>query len=349
MDRNHRNGRKAKPKRLKCSTAFTGRSVSGYISAGVIWWLYGLKWLEMLLDSNSMSLKVIECSECRFLCSKFTAEIVSPRFEILLNFFFVFEAGCEQRFNDQWSSRHIERIVATFEFAEKGHTRRADFSVQELSNSEHSCLRGRHMFKRLAMFTMLHHHVNLYICNCSPWSSALSRSFECQLSVNRLSLDILKQQCLFFAAANTPKTFRGFGSPSIVRNTLTLSQVCFLFLCHIPILTIAPAKMKLYNDIMSGFRGQWQSFCIYFDRVTQAFQTQNWRVSTVKHSPQTLNTAQFPPGPIFWVWDWNRIKSRSIRSPEAAQVQKPSKRTQKLFHCIAPASFVSYVYFRHFF
>lgn len=65
-------------------------------------------------------------------------------------------------------------------------------------------------------------------------------------------------------------------------------------------------------------------------------------------STDCVNTAQFPPGLIFWVWDWNRIKSRSIRSPEAAQVQKPSKRTQKLFHCIAPASFVSYVYFRHF-
>ena len=55
-------------------------------------------------------LKMIECSECRFLCSKFSAEIVSPRLEILLNcFFFVFEAGCEQRFNDQWSSRHTEK------------------------------------------------------------------------------------------------------------------------------------------------------------------------------------------------------------------------------------------------
>ena len=47
----------------------------------------------MLLDSNSMSLKVIECSECRFLCSKFTAEIVSPRFEILLNFFLFLKRG----------------------------------------------------------------------------------------------------------------------------------------------------------------------------------------------------------------------------------------------------------------
>lgn len=287
MDRNHRNGRKAKPKRLKCSTALAGRSVSGYISAGVIWWLYGLKWLEMLLDSNSMSLKVIECSECRFLCSKFTAEIVSPRFEILLNFFFVFEAGCEQRFNDQWSSRHIERIVATFEFAEKGHTRRADFSVQELSNSEHSCLRGRHMFKRLAMFTMLTTMLTFIF---------VTVLLEVQLYPEALNVNWVSIVCLwtfwsnsvYFAAANTPKTFRGFGSPSIVRNTLTLSQVCFLFLCHIPILTIAPSKMKLYNDIMSGFRGQWQSFCICFDRVTQAFQAQNWRVSTVKHSPQTV-------------------------------------------------------------
>ena len=35
-------------------------------------------------------LKMIECSECRFLCSKFSAEIVSPRLEILLNCFFLF-------------------------------------------------------------------------------------------------------------------------------------------------------------------------------------------------------------------------------------------------------------------
>ena len=29
--------------------------------------------------------------------------------------------------------------------------------IFQSSNSEHLCLRGQHMFKRLAMFTMLHH------------------------------------------------------------------------------------------------------------------------------------------------------------------------------------------------
>lgn len=39
-------------------------------------------------------------------------------------------------------------------------------------------------------------------------------------------------------------------------------------------------------------------------------------------STDCVNTAQFPPGPIFWVWDWNRIKSRSISKSRSCTSSK---------------------------